>query len=221
MKCLWNWTMLNLCGIVVAILKKVTGRTFFNVRNQFGTSLSTHISNFDDIGQCWFFAVLWRPFKKWWPVEIFQCRESIWDIIIYPHIKFWWYRTMLNFCSIVAAILKMATGRIFSMSGINSEHHYLSTYQILMISDNVEFLPPIFYAMFWQPFWKRKWWPITMSNFMSIIIHLKVININVRNFNFPIGFYSNPHPLWTPQNMTLTPFTTKLKTLGPTRNIYL
>jgi hypothetical protein len=99
-----------------------------------------------------------------------------------------------------------------------------------MISDNVEFLPPIFYAMFWQPFWKwqtsqkfwkRKWWPITMSNFMSIIIHLKVININVRNFNFPIGFYSNPHPLWTPQNMTLTPFTTKLKTLGPTRNIYL
>ena len=37
-----------------------------------------------------------------------------------------------------------------------------------------------------------------MSNFMSIIIHLEVININVRNFNFPIGFYSNPHPLWTP-----------------------
>jgi hypothetical protein len=25
---------------------------FFNVRNQFGTSLSTHISNLDDIGQC-------------------------------------------------------------------------------------------------------------------------------------------------------------------------
>jgi uncharacterized membrane protein len=35
-------------------------------------------------------------------------------------------------------------------------------------------------------------------------------NINVRNFNFPIGFYSNPHPLWTPQNMTSTPLTTKL-----------
>ena len=43
------------------------------------------------------------------------------------------------------------------------------------------------------------------------------ININVWNFNFPIGFYSNLHSLWTPQNMTLTPFTTKLKTLGPTR----
>jgi hypothetical protein len=40
----------------------------------------------------------------------------------------------------VAAILKMATGRNFSMSGINSGHHYLPTYQILMISDNVEFL---------------------------------------------------------------------------------
>jgi hypothetical protein len=48
---------------------------------------------------------------------------------------------MLNLCDIVAAILKMATGRNFSMSGINSGHHYLPTYQILMISD-------IFYACF-------------------------------------------------------------------------
>jgi hypothetical protein len=39
--------------------------------------------------------------------------------------------------------------------------------------------------------------------YVSIIIHLEVININVQNFNFPIGFYSNLHPLWTPQNMTL------------------
>jgi hypothetical protein len=51
---------------------------------------------------------------------------------------------MLISCGIVAAILKMATGRIFSMSGINSGHHYLPTYQILMISENVEFLPLIF-----------------------------------------------------------------------------
>jgi hypothetical protein len=33
-------------------------------------------------------------------------------------------------------ILKMATGRNFSMSG----HHYLPTYQILMILDNAELL---------------------------------------------------------------------------------
>jgi hypothetical protein len=51
---------------------------------------------------------------------------------------------MLNLCGIVAAILKMATGRNFSMSGINLGHHYLPTYQNLMISDNVEFLLPIF-----------------------------------------------------------------------------
>ena len=72
---------------------QVNATSFFNVGNQFGTSLSIHIPNFDDIGQCWIFAVLWWPFWKWRPVEIFQCR----DIIIYPHIKFWWYRTMLNF----------------------------------------------------------------------------------------------------------------------------
>ena len=59
---------------------------------------------------------------------------------------------MLNMCGIVAAILQMATGRTFSMSGINLGHHYQPTYQILMISDNVEFLPPFFYTVFWQPF---------------------------------------------------------------------
>ena len=31
--------------------------------------------------------------------------------------------------------------------------------------------------------------------YVSIIIHLEVININVRNFNYPIGFYGNPYPL--------------------------
>jgi hypothetical protein len=46
---------------------------------------------------------------------------------------------MLNFCDIVVAILKMVTGRNFLMLGINSGHHYLPTYQILMISNNVEF----------------------------------------------------------------------------------
>ena len=90
-----------------------------------------------------------RPFWNWWPLEIFQCREYIRDIIIYPHMKCRWIRTMLNLCGIVAAILKMATSRNFSMLGINSGHHYLPTYQILMISDNVEFL---------RPFWN--WWPL-------------------------------------------------------------
>jgi hypothetical protein len=154
--------------------------------------------------------------RKYW-TEFFQCRESIRDIIIYPHIKFWWYRTMLNFypplfipyfgSHFENGHWKMSTGRHFqngchntakiqhcpisskfdmwvdndvpnwfptlknfyrspfskwppqyrknstlsghfengnsrnfSMSGINSGHHYLPTYQILMISDNVEFL---------------------------------------------------------------------------------
>ena len=57
--------------------------------------------------------------------------------------------------------------------------------------------------------------------YVSIIIHLEIININVRNFKFPIGFYSNPHQGWTPNNVALTLFTTNLKTLGSTRNIYL
>jgi hypothetical protein len=58
----------------------------------------------------------------------------------------------VEFLRIVVAIVKMVIGRNFAMSGINSGHHYLPTYQILMILDNVEFFPPIFYAVFWQPF---------------------------------------------------------------------
>jgi hypothetical protein len=30
-----------------------------------------------EIEQCWIFAILWWPFWKWRPVEIFRCRESI------------------------------------------------------------------------------------------------------------------------------------------------
>ena len=47
---------------------------------------------------------------------------------------------MLNICGIVAAILKMATGRNFSMSGIISGHHNLNTYEMSLKSDNVEFV---------------------------------------------------------------------------------
>jgi hypothetical protein len=46
---------------------------------------------------------------------------------------------MLNLCGIVVAILKMVTSRNFSMSGIKSGHHNLSTYETSLKSDNVEF----------------------------------------------------------------------------------
>ena len=47
---------------------------------------------------------------------------------------------MLNFCGIVVAILKMETVRNFSMSGINSGHHNLPTYEMALKSNNVEFV---------------------------------------------------------------------------------
>jgi hypothetical protein len=45
-----------------------------------------------------------------------------------------------NFCGIVAAMLKMATGRNCLMSGINSGHHNLPTYEMVLKSDNVDLL---------------------------------------------------------------------------------
>jgi hypothetical protein len=63
-----------------------------------------------------------------------------------------------------------------------SGHHYLPTYQILMISDNVDFLPPIFYAVFWQPFWK--FWKSTLD-YNHILLQLCLI---IRpNFAFRLG----------------------------------
>ena len=47
---------------------------------------------------------------------------------------------MLNLRSIVEAILKMTTGRNFLMSGINSGHHNLPTYEMALKSANVEFV---------------------------------------------------------------------------------
>ena len=93
-----------------------------------------------EIEQCWICAVLWWPFWKWRPVEIFRCQESFRDIIIYPHMKCRWNWTMLNLCGIVVAILKMATGRHFSMSGIISGHHNLPTYEMSLKLNNVEFV---------------------------------------------------------------------------------
>jgi hypothetical protein len=103
-----------------------------------------HIRNVIEIGQCWICAVLWRPFWKCRPLEIFQCR----DIIIYPHIKFRWYRTMLNFCGIVATILKMATGRNFSMSGINIYQHIKFWWYRTMLNFYRPFFMPCFGSHF-------------------------------------------------------------------------
>ena len=47
---------------------------------------------------------------------------------------------MLNLCGIVAAILKLVTGRNFSMSGIISGHHNLPTCEMSLKSDDVEFV---------------------------------------------------------------------------------
>jgi hypothetical protein len=66
---------------------------------------------------------------------------------------------MLNLCGIVAALLKMATGRNFSISGINSGHHNLPTYEMALKSDNVEFVLKKFYR---SPF--SKWPPQYRKN---------------------------------------------------------
>jgi hypothetical protein len=141
MKCRWNWTMLNLCSIVVAILKMATARNFSISGNfQNGRHNTTKIqhcpisSKFDmwvDYDVPNLFPILKNfyrsPFSKWPPQYRTNSTLSDFNDI---SMKCRWNRTMLNLCGIVVAILKIATGRNFSMSEINSGHHYLPTYRI-------------------------------------------------------------------------------------------
>jgi hypothetical protein len=124
MKCRWNRTMLNLCCIVVAILKMAS--PFSKWPSQYRTNSA--MSDFSDISY----------------VDRLWCPEFISDIE-----KF-----------LVVAIFKMATTIQHKLSGINSGHHYLPTYQILMISDNVEFL---------RPFWKWR----SLENFYFYRLHFQ------------------------------------------------
>jgi hypothetical protein len=136
MKCRWNQTMLNLCGMsginsghhnlptyeislksnnvefvmmsrIYSLHQKIsTGHHFQNGRHNTAQiqhcSISTKFHMWVDydvlnwfplttglknkskatfeIEQCWIFVVLWWPFWKWRPVEIFRCRESIQDV---------------------------------------------------------------------------------------------------------------------------------------------
>jgi hypothetical protein len=123
MKCRWNRTMLNLCGIVAAILKMRTGIHFsmsgINSGHRNLPTYEMHMWVDYDVPK-WFLTSknFYRsPFSKWPP----QCRTN---------------STLFDF----KGILKMATGRNFSMSGINSGHHNQPTYQMTLKSDNVEFV---------------------------------------------------------------------------------
>jgi hypothetical protein len=87
----------------------------------------------------------WTEFHEtWWSYrymflvgpKVFSFVVKGGDIIIYPHIKFWWYRTMLNFYGhflyrILAAILKMADISKFwkrRIAPLMVTYHYVKFY---------------------------------------------------------------------------------------------
>jgi hypothetical protein len=154
------------CPIILSLsIKYLLWRPFrkqwpveiFNAGNQFRSSLSTHISNFDDIGQCWIFTAHFLNGRHN-TAKIQHCSIST-SWIDYRH-------------------RKISTGLHFQNGRHNAakiQHCSISKVAFDLFF-NVEFLPPIFYAVFWQPFSKwqtsRKWWPITMSNFMSLSLSI-------------------------------------------------
>jgi putative Mn2+ efflux pump MntP len=79
----------------------------------------------------------WTVFMIWYFLQMTIEIDNV--ITDNEHPAYVMYVISLNLCGIVVAILKMATGRNFSMSGINSGHHNLTTYEMSLKLNIVEF----------------------------------------------------------------------------------
>jgi hypothetical protein len=138
MKCHWNRTMLNLYGIVTAILKMATARNFSMSRIYSGHhNLPTYEMSLKSDN-----VELWCPeyipdIEKFLAVAIFKMAAKIQHCPISSRFDMWVDNDVPNW---LVAILKMATARNFSMSGIYSGHHNLPTYEMSLKSNNVEFV---------------------------------------------------------------------------------
>jgi hypothetical protein len=100
-----------------------------------------------------------------------------------------WNRTMLNLCGIYKIVLfqrHLIYGYIM-MSRIDSWHRKISTGRHFQNGrHNTAKIQHCRIAHLMVTYHSVKF-------YVSIIIQLEVININVRNFKFPKGFYSNPN----------------------------
>jgi hypothetical protein len=106
---------------VATILKMATGRNF---------SMSGIIS-----GHHYYYYYSLSPFYLW---HMNLSTADLWKYWTQFHETWWSYRYMF----VVGPKLFnfVVKGVKVTLSGIISGHHYLPTYQIVMISDNVEFL---------------------------------------------------------------------------------
>jgi hypothetical protein len=127
MKCRWNRTMLNLYGIVMAILKMATARNFSMSGIYSGHhNLPTYEMScvFKIFQMSAIFTMSAKTRHKIWAVKIQHCPISstfdMWVDYDVPNL--------------------FPTARNFSMSGIYSGHHNLPTYGMSLKSDNVEFV---------------------------------------------------------------------------------
>jgi hypothetical protein len=77
---------------------------------------------------------LWWPFWKWRPVEIFQCLQSIRDIIIYPHIKFCHNTAQIQHCSISTSWIDCRHWKISTGLHFQNGHHNTAKIQHCSIS---------------------------------------------------------------------------------------
>jgi hypothetical protein len=195
------------------------------------STLSDVIWNVVEIGQCWICAVLWWPFWKWRPVEIFQCQESIRDIIIYPHIKFGWHRTMLNFYHpffmhndvpkwfpTLKNFYRLPLSKWPPQYRTNSTlSDFNDNFGTSLSTNRSNFddigqcwiFTPHFYVVFWQPFWK--FWKRRIAPLMVTYHYVNMwVDNDVPNW-FPTlkNFYRPPFSKWPPQyrtNSTLSDF---------------
>jgi hypothetical protein len=119
----------------------LTLKNFYRLPNQPQTTgLKNKLQATFEIEQCWIFSVLWRPFWKWRPVEIVQCRESIQDV----EIKQCW----------ICAVLLWSFWK----------WRLVEIFQCQESIQDVEIEQCWICAVLWWSFWKWKWSPQYRKN---------------------------------------------------------
>jgi hypothetical protein len=140
MKCRWNRTMLNLCGILVAILKMATGRNFsMSGINSGHHNLPTYEMDAAQIQHC-SISTSWIDSRHRKNSTGLHFQNGHHNTAKIQHCSISKVAFDLFFKPVVGGQFGRLHGRNCLMSGINSGHHNLPTYEMALISDNVEFL---------------------------------------------------------------------------------
>jgi hypothetical protein len=131
----------------------------------------------------WFFAVLWRSFWKWRPVEIFQCQESIRDIIIYLLLRILqWNLSKLNFLGISFCVLRIDKCSVYA--GWISKDFLHRNFIYCLVYTGLRFIQGSVFVVLLS-FNRYQFLNSTQNNITKEVVMLKMLNWKLLKFSPP------------------------------------